>query len=96
MAFNLRVHLENYEFRGLRTGEGKNGTWMSMVLEDPDEARQLDVSIPRDMHRDVRDLSLSKGDVLKLDVRAYAGPEYSRVSLIEITSIVDRNGEVLL
>ena len=96
MAFNLRVHLENYEFRGLRTGEGKNGEWMSIVLEDPEEARQLDVSIPRDMHREVRELSLAKGDNLVLDVRAYAGPDYSRVSLIKITSIVDANGEVQL
>lgn len=96
MAFNFNAHLEGYEFRGSRTGEGKNGMWMSLVLEDPDEARQLDVSVPQDLQRDVRDLSLKKGDVLSLDIRAFAGPEYSRVSLVQVTGIVDKNGEVQL
>lgn len=95
MAFSLRVNLEKYEYRGVRTGEGKNGQWMSLVLEDPEEARQIDVSVPRDMQEDVSDLQLKKGDVLDLVIRAYAGTEYSRLSLIRIVHAVDQNGEVI-
>lgn len=95
MAFRLPVHLENYEFRGLRTGSTDKGAWMSMVLENPEDSRQLDVSVPREMHGDVYNLSLKKGDVLVLDVIAYAGNEYNRVSLEKLPLVVDPDtGEV--
>ena len=94
MAFNLPVHLEGYEYRALRTGQGKNGTWMSIVLENPDDARQVDVSVPQEMQSDIYNLGLKKGDVLTLDVTAYAGVDYSRVRLDEIVSVVDAQGEV--
>lgn len=95
MSFSLNATLENYEFRGLRTGEGQNGVWMSLVLENPEDARQLDVSVPRDMHGDIYSRNLQKGDHLILTVRAYAGPEYSRVSLLDIVTITDKEGEVI-
>lgn len=95
MSFSLNVTITNYEFRGLRTGEGQNGVWMSLVLENPEDARQLDVSVPRDMHGEIYSKNLQKGDILTLNVRAYAGPEYSRVSLLDIISITDKEGEVI-
>lgn len=96
MAFSLPVHLEGYEYRALRTGQGQNGTWMSIVLENPEDARQVDISVPKDMQSDVYNLSLTKGDVLTLEVVAYAGADYSRVRLVEIVSVVDKDGEVQL
>lgn len=96
MAFRIKVPLENYEYRALRSGKGKSGPWMSIVLESPEDAQQVDVSIPQDMQADVYGLGLSKGDKVTLTVVAYAGPEYSRVSLVSFDSIVDVNGEVQL
>ena len=96
MAFSLPVHLEGYEYRAMRTGQGQNGTWMSIVLENPEDARQVDISVPQDMQSDVYNMHLSKGDVLTLDVVAYAGAEYSRVRLVEIVGVVDKDGEVQL
>lgn len=96
MAFRLNVHCDSYEFRALRTGNGKNGAWMSLVMECPEDASQIDVSVPRDMHGDVYGYQLSKGDKVTMDVVAFAGPEYSRITLRSITGIVDVNGEVQL
>ena len=95
MAFRLNVHLENYEYRGMRTGNGEHGAWMSLVLENLEDSRQLDVSVPRDMQGDIYNLGLKKGDALVLDVVAYAGNEYSRVTLSALPSVVDPDtGEV--
>ena len=93
MAFSLPVHLEGYEYRAMRTGTGANGPWMSIVLENPEDARQVDISVPQDMQADVYKVCLSKGDVLTLDVIAYAGADYSRVRLVEISKIVNFDGE---
>jgi hypothetical protein len=94
MAFNLNVHLDNYEYRTMRTGTGANGAWMSLVFENPEDARQIDVSVPQDMQSDIYNLGLTKGDIVSLDINAYAGVEYSRIRLIKITSVVDADGEV--
>ena len=94
MAFSLSVHLEGYEFRAMRSGQGQNGTWLSLVLENTEDARQIDVSVPQDMHADVYNLGLKKGDILSLDVVAYAGADYSRIRLVQITGVVDKDGEV--
>lgn len=97
MAFRLEdVQLSGYEYRAMRTGEGKNGTWMSLVFETPKEARQIDISVSKELQSDVYNLQLSKGDKVDMLVTAYAGNEYSRVSLQQITGIVDVNGEVQL
>lgn len=96
MAFSLNVRLENYEYRALRTGTGQNGPWMSLVLENPDDARQVDVSVPQDLQATVYEHGMSKGDVVTLDVVAYAGQDYSRIRLVEIISIVDKEGQVQL
>lgn len=96
MAFSLPVHLEGYEYRAMRTGQGQNGVWMSIVLENPEDARQVDISVPQDMQSDVYNLHLAKGDVLELNVVAYAGADYSRVRLVEIVGVVDADGEVQL
>jgi len=47
MAFVINCNLPNMEFRGLRTGTGKDSgrPWMTLVLEDSD-ANQVDVSVP--------------------------------------------------
>lgn len=96
MAFRLNAHLEGYEYRGRRSGSTENGAWLSLVLENTQDCRQLDVSVPRDMHNDIYEMNLEKGDLLGLDVVAYAGNDYSRVSLVRITSVVDSEGEVQL
>ena len=70
MAFSLNVHLEGYEYRTLRAGVGPKGPWLSLVLENTEDARQLDVSVPKDMQADVYNLGLKKGDILSLDVVA--------------------------
>lgn len=96
MAFRLNVHLESFEFRKLNTGTGRKGPWMSLVMEDPEDASQVDVSVPSDMQGDVYGYQLAKGDKVTMDVVAFAGPEYSRVTLKAITRIVDVNGEIQL
>ena len=96
MAFRLPTTVENYEFRAIRTGNGRNGAWMSLVLESPEDADQIDVSVPRDMHGDIYNLGLKKGDKVTAKVVAFAGPEYSRITLESIVTVVDVNGEVVL
>lgn len=96
MAFRLDVHLDDYEYRGFRDGQGEKGPWLSLVLENPKDSRQLDVSVPRDQHAEIYKMGLQKGYHLSLDVVAYAGNEYSRISLVGITNVVDLNGEVVL
>lgn len=96
MAFRLNVDLEKYEFRALRTGNGKNGVWMSIVLESPKDASQVDVSVRSQMQPEIYDLQLKKGDVLTVNVVAFAGPDYSRVTLEKVLQVVDRDGEVLV
>ena len=73
MAFVLNCNLPSMEFRGLRTGTGKDSgrAWMTLVLEDSD-ANQVDVSVPQDLQGDVYGLSLRKGDVVHVAVRAVA------------------------
>lgn len=71
MAFFLRVNLHGMEYRGDRSGQGKSGAWLSLVFEDK-EARQIEVSVPRDMHNDVYQLGLKKGDVCVITVNAVA------------------------
>ena len=94
MAFSLNVHLDGYEYRTLRSGTGQIGPWLSLVLENTEDARQIDVSVPKDMQADVNNLGLKKGDILSLDVVAYAGADYSRIRLVQITGVVDKDGEV--
>lgn len=94
MAFRLPVHLKDYEFRGRREGTGQNGPWLSLILEDPEEARQINVSVPQRLQSDVNELNLKKGDVLELNVIAFAGEEYSRITLVEVLRVVDADGEV--
>lgn len=73
MAFVLNCNLESMEYRGLRSGTGKDSgrAWMTLVLEDSD-ANQVEVSVPQDYQSDVYGLGLRKGDVLSVAVRAVA------------------------
>ena len=61
MAFRLDVHLDDYEYRGFRDGQGEKGPWLSLVLENPKDSRQLDVSVPRDQHAEIYKMGLQKG-----------------------------------
>lgn len=72
MAFRIEAMLQGYEYRGVKTGQGKNGTWMSLVLEDPN-SYQMEVSVPGDLQADVYGMRLSKGNVLNVPVIAAAG-----------------------
>ena len=73
MAFVLNVTLERMEYRAVRSGVGKESgkPWMSLVLED-EYSNQLDVSVPQDIQGDVYGLSLRKGDMVNLSIRAVA------------------------
>ena len=73
MGFVLNCNLDNMEYRGVRSGVGRDSgkPWMSLVLEDS-EAQQIQVSVPGDMQQDVASLGLRKGDQLLVAVRAVA------------------------
>lgn len=94
MAFSIDVHFENFEYRGMREGQGQNGRWLSLILEDT-KTRQVDVSVPSDLQEEVLAMHLSKGDYVSCDAVAYAGAEYSRIRLVRVTEHFDRDGEVL-
>ena len=56
---------------------------------------RLTLACRRTVKADVYNLGLKKkGDILSLDVVAYAGAEYSRIRLVQITGVVDKDGEV--
>ena len=86
MAFNIACTLHNYEYRGLRTGFSAktNRSWMSIILESPDDARQLDVSVPDDLQADIYNADLQKGDVLAVPVVAVAAQNYNFVRLTSV------------
>lgn len=73
MGFVLNCTLDNMEYRGTRSGVGRESKkpWMMLVLEDS-EAQQIQVSVPGDMQQDVASLGLRKGDLLLVAVRAVA------------------------
>lgn len=91
MAFRIKTVLEDYEYRGIKTGEGKNGIWMSLVLEDEDSF-QLEVSVPSNFQADVYSLGLKKGDLVNVPAVASAGfsnnKAYSFVQLTALPTLV--------
>lgn len=95
MAFSLNATLSNYEYRGSRSGTGSSGNpWFSLVLESPDDSRQLDVSVPNDLQGEVMGLGLHKGDKITLEVIAVSSEKYSFVRLVKVVGVVDSEGEV--
>ena len=96
MGFRLNCSLEGMEYRGKRDGVSKKTgkPWMSLVLEDAN-AEQLVVSVPGDMLPEVQGLSLFKGDMLDLDVRAvaYDGEDGgSYIQLLALPRVLDKAG----
>lgn len=71
MAFSISCVLPKMEYRAIRTGTGKNGVWMSLVWEDSD-SQQIETSVPKDLQADVYGLSLKRGDLCAISVRAVA------------------------
>ena len=94
MSFNINCNLENYEYRGYNEGVGKSGPWYSLILENPDNARQLDVSVPNDLQGEVQRLGLHKGDKLTISIVAVSTSQYSFVRLVKVLQVVDSDGEV--
>lgn len=95
MSFSINATLKNYEYRGSRSGTSSNGNaWFSLILENPDDARQIDVSVPSEMQGEIMNLGLRKGDVLTLDVVAVSSDKYSFVRLVKVSGVVDSEGEV--
>ncbi len=97
MAFVLNCSLESVEFRAMRTGVGRDSkkSWMSLVLEDSD-SNHLEISVPQDLQGEVYGLSLQKGDILKVDIRAVArndGNSYVQLRGVPML-LVDADGVV--
>lgn len=93
MAFALNVTVPDVEYRGCQSGTSKEGRpWMSLIFEDKD-TNQISVSVPSDMQGDVYSLSLRKGDMCVINVRAVAradGNSYVQLRAIpEILEEVD-------
>lgn len=96
MAFRFTCDLPGYEYRGMRTGVGGNGRqWMSLVTESPDDASQLDVSVPVELQDEVFKLALRKGFLLNMRVLCVAAEKYSFVRLVDIPTVFTSDGEVL-
>lgn len=73
MSFRINCTLAGYEYRGVRSGQGQNGTWMSLILESPEESEQIEVNVPQDLQADVYSLGLRKGQMLSIEVQAACG-----------------------
>lgn len=95
MAFVLNVNLDGYEYRGVRTGVGRESgkPWMSLILEDK-EANQVDISVPQDIQGDVYSLALSRGDVISVPVRAVARADgNSYIQAVDLPRLIaDKDG----
>lgn len=98
MGFAFNCTLDNMEYRGMRSGVGRDSgkPWMSLVLEDS-EASQIDVSVPADLQSDVNSLGLHKGDMLLVMVRAVArratpqNQDNSYVQLVAIPEVYEED-----
>lgn len=86
MAFNIDVDLVGYEFRGFQAGvsakTGKN--WLSIIVEHPDNARQVNVSVPEELQVGCYNLALAKGEYIDLHVVAVATQSYNFIRLVEL------------
>lgn len=92
MAFAFGATLPHMEYRGKRSGSTDRGRWLSLVFEDS-EARQLEVSVRKDMQDDVLSLGLSKGDVCAISIFASARADgNSYVQLTALPELADSEG----
>lgn len=87
MAFRITSLLKEYEVRVVRTGVSRSTgqPWMQLVVEHPDTADQITLSVPKDMRRDVEALSLRKGDIVNASINAVAeddGNNYCQLNAI--------------
>lgn len=91
MGFNVRTVLSDVEYRGIQTGQGKNGPWMSLILEDSSEGtiRNVNVSVPQELQSDIYNKGLQKGEVLTICVRAISGDGYG---YLKYEGIIERPG----
>lgn len=91
MAFQINCTLESIEYRGLRTGVGRESgrTWMSLVVEDAN-SQQVEISVPADLQSDIYALHLVKGDFINVSIRATARNDgQSYVQLIAIPELCE-------
>lgn len=88
MGFRLDCVLSDLEYRGKRSGVGRESgkPWLSLVLEDA-EAQQIEVSVPQDLQSDVYALNLMKCDVLTVAVRAVAYNGEGANSYIQLRAV---------
>lgn len=97
MAFVIQCELRNVEFRGLQSGVGRESgrPWMSLILERED-ASQVSVTVPQEMQPELYSMSLRKGDLLNVDVRAVARADgQSYVQLVALPLLVaDADGVI--
>lgn len=86
MAFRIDCVLEGYEYRGTNSGvsEKTGNTWVSLVLESPADAAQVEVSVPAELQGSVMGLGLRKGDEIDAHVVAVSSQRYSFVRLLEV------------
>lgn len=93
MAFNLRVNLTGYEYRGVRSGTSqKTGKpWYMLIIEDIETSRQLEVGVPQELQAEVYSQSLHRGDIIDCVVDAVAGGQgdraYSFINLVQLPTI---------
>ena len=94
MAFLINCTLTDMEYRGLRTGTGRDSgkPWMMLVLEDSD-TQQVEISVPADLQGDVYGLGLAKGDKVTCAIRAVARADgNSYCQLTAIPELADDDG----
>lgn len=74
MAFRIKSVLQDYEYRGTKSGtsEKTGKVWMSLILEDSN-AYQLEVSVPAEYQADIYSMGLLKGSKVSVPVIAAAG-----------------------
>lgn len=92
MAFNIGF-CSDVEFRRAREGVSDRGPWLRLICEDED-GYQLELSVNKNDIRDVKALSLRKGDVITVSGRAVAradGNSYLMLTAVPVI-VADSDG----
>lgn len=90
MAFRISCDLAAYEYRALSSGVSSktNMPWLSLKLESPDDASQVEVGVPSELQPSVHSLGLRKGDVLNCRVLAVSSKDYSFIRLLDVPVVL--------
>lgn len=86
MAFPIT--LPNVEVRSIAEGDSKKtgNHWMSLLVEDLEDSKQLRISIPEDAQKGVKGLGLGRGEVITVSAKLNVGDGYCYVQWVGLVA----------